>query len=484
MMNLKTTAVLVAIVLLAAACSDEPSPTPVPASPVATVAPTVTPQPTPTTTPSPTPTPSPIPTPVPPTPTPTFVPEPVILPTVTVPLPMARRPATDPLSAALETLGDRASLVRSLFARAPLEREFITREDLSARLLTEFEEDIDDVLKFEELYEALGILDREASLFDILVAMYSEGVLGFFDTEEERLYVVSEGEDLGPKDQLTYVHEYVHGLQQQHYDIHTAIKELEEDSDKSLALRALIEGDASVSEVLYMFQHMDEEEQAEARAVSPDASFDAFQAAPHVMQRTFTFPYVEGFRFVAALFTSLNDWDLVDEAFATPPQSTEQILHPEKYTSAEGPVAVQLPDVAAALGEGWSQILTDTFGEFFIQAYLETHVSPERASLAATGWGGDRFSLLKSIDDRTVLYALIRWDGEDDAREFFDAFMEFSQARTGIQWELPAEGADTQRILSLEDQEVFLNLTDSQTLLIFAPDQGLLDAAMSAQDGR
>ena len=218
-MNLRMIAILVAVVLLAAACSDEPPPTPLPPSPVATIAPTATAQSTPTATPSPTVTPTP--TPVPPTPTPTFVPAPVILPTVTVPLPMLRRPATDPLSGTLETLGDRASLVRSLFARRPIEREFITREDLSKRLLDEFEEDLEDVLKFEELYEVLGILSRDESLFDILVAMYSEGVLGFFDTEEERLYVVSDGEDVGPKDQLTYVHEYVHGLQQQHYDIHT-----------------------------------------------------------------------------------------------------------------------------------------------------------------------------------------------------------------------------------------------------------------------
>lgn len=481
MMNVRTTAVLGAMVFLATACSDGPSPTPVAPSPEATIEPTVTSQPTLAATSPPTTTPSHSPTPVPPTATPTFVPEPVILPTVTVPLPLPRRQPTDPLSGILDVLGDRASLVRSLFAREPVAREFVTREDLSTRILTEFEEELEDVLKFEKLYKTLGILDHDESLLDILVAMYSEGVLGFFDTEEERLYMVSEDEDLGPKDQSTYVHEYIHGLQQQHYDINTTFEELEQDTDKSLAFRGLIEGDASVSEMLYMFQYMDDEEEAEARAPSPDSSFEAFRAAPHVIQRTFTFPYVEGFQFVVALFTAVNDWDLVDEAYTAPPQSTEQVIHPEKYLVGEGPVAVELPDLVEGLGEGWSQILTDSFGEFFIQVYLEMYISPERASLAATGWGGDRFSLLKSGDE-TLLYALIDWDGEDHAMEFFDAFLEFTQARTGLQWGHPAED-DTQRLMSLQGQVIFLDLTSSRTLLIFAPDTVLLEAARSPPDG-
>lgn len=396
---------------------------------------------------------------------------------------MARRTQTDPLSEALDTLGDRASLVRSLFSRQIIERRFLTRQQLSERLLEDFEEDREEVLKFEELYEALGILDPDESLFDIFLAMHSEGVLGFFDTEEEKIYLVSDGSELGAQDQLTYVHEYVHGLQQQYYDINTKFNDLEENSDRSLAFRGLIEGDASVSEVLYMLQHMDEEEQAEARSGSSDSSFDAFRAAPHVIQRTFTFPYVEGFQFVAALFTAINDWDLVDEAFAVLPQSTEQVLHPDKYTSGEAPVTVDLPHVSATLGEGWSERLTDTFGEFFIQAYLEMSVPTERASLAATGWGGDRFILLKSDDDETLLYALITWDAEDEAREFFEAFLEFNEVRTGSTWEQPAEDDGTDRLMSLDGQVVFLGWTGSDTLLIFAPDMEVLEAARSAARG-
>ena len=244
---------------------------------------------------------------------------------------MARRPPTDPLSETLDNLGYRASLLRSLFSLRAIEREFLTRQQLSERLLDDFDEDREDIFKYQELYKALGILEQDDDLFDILLAMYSEGVLGFFDTEEERLYVVSEGDELDPQDQLTYIHEYVHALQQQHYDIDATFDELEENSDRSSAFRGLIEGDASVSELIYMFQHMDEQEQVEARAAPPDGSLEAFRAAPYIIQGTYTFPYVEGTRFVISLFTTNNDWELVDEAFTELPQSTEQVLHPQKY---------------------------------------------------------------------------------------------------------------------------------------------------------
>ncbi len=76
------------------------------------------------------------------------------------------------------------------------------------------------------------------------------------------------------------------------------------------------------------------------------------------------------------------------------PESTEQILHPEKYTAKEAPVAVTLPaDLATRLGTGWTVPLMDTFGEFQTGIWLREggvddrprRPMPRRAG-AATGW--------------------------------------------------------------------------------------------------
>ena len=472
-------AALTAAALFAAACADDRPSAPPTTAPVTAVSAASTPLPT--TAPVPTASPTAAPSPVPPTPTPVFVPTPVILPTVAVPLPLPRRPATDPAPGILDSLEGRASLIRSLFPARPIERDFIDREELGERMQASFDETADEIETLQALYRTMGIIARDQSLLDILVPLYTENVLGFYDTDEERLYIVGRADDLGPRDQLTYVHEYVHGLQQQHFDIGGALDSLEGDGDRRLAFRALVEGDASVAEILYMLNYMDEDEQARARA-APSAEADrAYRQAPYVVRRTFAFPYVEGFRFIAGLYTEIEDWDLVDGAYAAPPQSTEQIIHPEKYRAGEEPLAVELPNLAPALQEGWREIATDTFGEFFIQAYMEMHLTAESAALAAAGWGGDRFTLYEDAERETLLYSLVRWDSDEDAAEFFEAFLDFSRARTDAEWQPAAQDDDTQRLLRLEGQVIYLSLTEGRTLLIIAPDEQTLDSVRALE---
>src|SRR5437588_7376624 len=45
-------------------------------------------------------------------------------------------------------------------------------------------------------------------------------------------------------------------------------------------------------------------------------------------------------------------WQEVSAAFQTLPQSTEQVMHPEKYFAHETPVKVTLPDITSLLNSG------------------------------------------------------------------------------------------------------------------------------------
>ena len=84
--------------------------------------------------------------------------------------------------------------------------------------------------------------------------------------------------------------------------------------------------------------------------------------------------------------------------FTKMPDSTEQILHPDKAT--EAPVAVTLPaDLAASLGSGWTVPLQDTFGELQLGIWLrEGGVPSAEATDAAAGWGGDRLAVIEGPD--------------------------------------------------------------------------------------
>ncbi len=447
--------------------AQTPSPTSIPASP--TPSPTATavpPTPTPTATPSP-------------EPTPTFEPDPVILPTPVVPTPEPTvvTVVVDPFQGEFDEIDSEVNFLRGLFSVSEIDRTFITRDELAVRLDADLEEGRDEIEQTGRLLKTLGLLEPEVDFFELVLNMFSEGVLGFFDPEEDALFIVEDKPGLDPLDKMVYAHEFVHGLQQQHFDIRALLDSVEGNSDAERAARGLIEGDATLAESIYLFNYMDE--QARQEAIEGGGAFDleAFFSAPRVFQRLFIFPYLQGAEFVVSLYGS-EGWAAVDAAYARPPSSTEQILHPEKFAAGEEPIPVSVPDVSELLGERWSEIGQDTVGEFFIRVYLETASTAGMALEAASGWGGDRYSLLAGADGESLLIWTITWDTEEDAVEFYDTFQLFMQVFTGGVW-APGEG-DRVSVLTLSSQIVRASLDKRDTLLVFAPDASTLDAVLAA----
>ena len=71
-------------------------------------------------------------------------------------------------------------------------------------------------------------------------------------------------------------------------------------------------------------------------------------AMPQLLQREYSFPFLEGRLFVDRLRES-GGWNAVNGAWAAPPASTEQVLHPATYP-AEVPIPVALDGLAGRLG--------------------------------------------------------------------------------------------------------------------------------------
>ena len=120
--------------------------------------------------------------------------------------------------------------------------------------------------------------------------------------------------------------------------------------------------------------------QAELLEVVAAGSDPAVQAVmdrtPAILRDTLTFPYTSGFGFVTAAQTK-GGWPAVDALYAKMPESTEQILHADKYAAGEAPIAVTLPaDLASRLGAGWSVPLQDTFGEYQLSIWLRENGVP------------------------------------------------------------------------------------------------------------
>ena len=84
---------------------------------------------------------------------------------------------------------------------------------------------------------------------------------------------------------------------------------------------------------------------------------------PLILRRQLEFPYDGGLPFVTALYDQ-GGCDAVNAAIQTPPASTEQVLHPEKYLRQRGAGRRSTrPTSAASLGERLVACLQQTMGE-------------------------------------------------------------------------------------------------------------------------
>ncbi len=446
------------LLLLAACGSDadeaQPSPT-VPSVPTAVPSPT----PAPTSTPEPTSTAAPVATP-------TFSAGNVILPTVAVPTPTPN--TGNRFARALDGAALQMNTVRELSSEGRVNREFMSTEDLKALMLGLFEESKAEIEDDQLLYETLGLMNSDESLYDILLALNSEGILGFFHPDDKKLYVVQDSDDFSPADERTYVHEYVHHLQEVNFDVKTKLDVTENNYDASRALRALLEGDATIAEFIYLNQQMEPEEQEASEPPPSDKLNEALDAAPYIAIRTFVFPYVEGVDFAVELFQAAGGWEALDEALDNPPVSTEQVLHIQKYISGEPPIEVKMPELLWILGNGWEHVRTDNLGEIFIRAWLEADFSPQQAAIGSSGWGGDAYSLFEGPDDQSVLVLPIVWDSDRDAEEFFETVQAHTEARTGVAWD-DSSLAVNARIHSMPDRTIYIEQDILVTLMILTP---------------
>jgi hypothetical protein len=101
--------------------------------------------------------------------------------------------------------------------------------------------------------------------------------------------------------------------------------------------------------------------------------------------------------------------------FQSPPVSTEQVLHPEKYLAGELPVPVPVPDPP----EGRTLKAAGHMGELRIRALLSPCAGPS-VDDALSGWGGDTYALLNDAGQGPAVLWSTVWDDVASAQRFED----------------------------------------------------------------
>ncbi|HEX5660570.1 MAG TPA: hypothetical protein VFX59_25430, partial [Polyangiales bacterium] len=176
-------------------------------------------------------------------------------------------------------------------------------------------------------YLSLGAIAADLDVRKLLVEVMEDELVGYYDPKEKRLAVRSDIaralDDEGPRSfawRATVVHELVHALQDQHFDLGAAVEQ-ERSTDADNAFGALVEGDATFAMLGYsagggaslreIAQQPDRILAVLSRA--PEQLSPALRAAPALLREPLLFRYREGARFCARLFAE-RGWSRVDAA--------------------------------------------------------------------------------------------------------------------------------------------------------------------------
>lgn len=323
---------------------------------------------------------------------------------------------------------------RELPILTPVIRQFPTREEAIAFLVANSEDELppEDATREGLFYRALGFIPADFELRQFIGEFLGDQVAGFYNTEDKTMNtILFSGGELGDSlpffEQVIYAHEFTHALQDQHFDLQTLFEAVGDNADQASAVQALIEGDATYMMQAFTFYVVQNNLVNPAEALSADIDTDMPEGTPDIFIAEVNFAYLEGMTFISTI-QSRGGWDAVNDAFANLPQSTEQILHPQKYLAGEAPIIVELADMLPILGEGWEHIQTRTVGEFYLREYLDIHLRAPIARDAVAGWGGDSMAIYYQPDANSVAWTMgIVWDAPVLAEQdqFVDAYGEF-----------------------------------------------------------
>ncbi|HEU4320297.1 MAG TPA: hypothetical protein VFS66_09470 [Acidimicrobiia bacterium] len=317
-----------------------------------------------------------------------------------------------------------AQEIRGLPFLEPPTITVVSEEELEARVRADLEEEAEDFPADEALYKMLGLLAEDADFESIVLDLYGEQVAGFYDGDTGEIVVPAREDGFSLIQQGTMVHELVHALTDQHFDFNPEFQAMvdEERLDQATAYQALIEGDATLAEVLWV-QTLSQRELGEFIAESLDIDSASFESAPRFLRESLIFPYDTGLAFVQDLYVD-GQWEAVNDAYATMPGipgSSEQVITPDDYTR-DIPVEVAIPTIEVP---GYELERTSVWGEEGFRILLNQGTGISTVGVAADGWGGDAYHQWFDGQNAAILI-VYQGDTPQDVDELETALLDFA----------------------------------------------------------
>jgi len=312
---------------------------------------------------------------------------------------------------------------------------------------------------------AFGLLAPGTDLRTLRARLLEENVAGFYDERpgKRQLYAVSEDRRLTPVNQLILAHELRHALQDQYASVHDTVPTSVGDfDDRRLAYLSLLEGDATLVMERFLVRRLPGMDESVLSSVSMPVP--AVPGAPRVLADQLVLPYIVGRDFARAVWQR-GGWDAVKAAWSRPPESSEQVLHADKFFARESPQRVEIayqPAGGALVNEG-------VLGELLVRTLLG-----EGSEAAAAGWGGDRFRVW-DVGGKGLLVWRSVWDSPMDLAEFKQALLSrLAAERT------PGGERGPFRLFATPPWRFAVAEVGGAVLLVSSDDDRALDAALAA----
>ncbi|HEY6418013.1 MAG TPA: hypothetical protein VIX59_03335 [Candidatus Binataceae bacterium] len=320
---------------------------------------------------------------------------------------------------------DRVQAMRGLKFTSKVPISYLSVDQVETRFKAEFAHQLSEreLETSVEENKMIGLYPADFKIDKDRMAMTALELAGFYDPRRKDLVIVDRPLSVVVPERLrnavemyekletagVLAHEFTHALQDQNYQIGTTQQHNKGNDDRELAFKAVVEGDATLSGFGVVFGRLDEASMdyllSHLQEVAP-VFMARTEGMPHAMTELMLFQYFDGACFVADAFHR-KGWPGVNALFTKPPQSTQQILHPELYfDTSTPPKIVKLAGYARTLHD-WTKEDEDTYGELIIKIMLERTMGESTPYVqAARKWSGDRIVALARGNSVTVLWMI------------------------------------------------------------------------------
>jgi hypothetical protein len=264
-------------------------------------------------------------------------------------------------------------------------------------------------------YRLFGLIPDTLDLRRSMIDLLTEQVAGYFDPDSNALFIPV---DIDPSQaRLVISHELVHALQHQYLNLDSLV-ELKRQNDRRSAAQAILEGQATLAQVLVLMPEQKIESlpnlwNLRSALDGAQPEMKVFASAPLWLRESLIFPYLGGAEFVRWFD---REYPGKQPFGALMPISTEQILHSARYAAGDRPDRLTFESVAPSAVR-----FEDDLGEFEIRLLFEQYLGDDSvAARLAEGWDGDRYVVLHagSAAGGDVLVWYTGWDDRAAATRF------------------------------------------------------------------